>query len=138
MLVRKIFVLILLAATAALSGCGNSTNQAALTGVIAHAHTMTLPVGFVIRVQIEDTTNADVPGKQIAEHVTTSQGVTLPMPFEVVYDPGKINPKHTYSVLVKIEDEAGKLLYTNPISVPVITNGNPTHNIEIIVFLVDE
>jgi putative lipoprotein len=138
MLMRKFFILIMLLASAALAGCGSAAKEAAITGVIAHAHPMTLPDGYVISILIEDITKADAPGKQIAEQVITSQGVALPMPFEVVYDPGKINPKHTYGVLVKIEDESGNLLYTNTASVPVITNGNPTQKIEIIVDLVDE
>jgi putative lipoprotein len=137
MFMRKIFILIILSATVALAGCGSSTNKAAVTGVIAHTHPMTLPVGYVVTVQIEDTTKADAPGKKIAEQVIKSQGEELPMPFEVVYDPGKTNASHTYSVRVKIEDSAGKMLYTNNTSVLVITNGNPTQNVDVIVVLVN-
>jgi hypothetical protein len=36
-----------------------------------------------------------------------------------------------------IEDSAGKMLYTNNTSVPVITNGNPTQNVDVIVVLVN-
>jgi putative lipoprotein len=138
MFMRKIFILLMLSATVALAGCGNSNNKAAVTGVITHTHRMILPVGYVVTVQIEDITKADAPGKKIAEQVIKSQGVELPMPFEVVYDPGKINANHTYSVLVKIADSDGKMLYTNNTSVPVITNGNPTHNVDVLVVLVYE
>ena len=138
MFMRKIFILLVLSATVALAGCGRSTKQAAVTGVIAHTHPMTLPVGFVVTVTIEDTTKADAPGKEIAEQVINSQGEELPMPFDVVYDPGKINANHTYSVRVQIQDSTGKMLYTNNTSVPVITNGNPTKNVEVIVVLVNE
>jgi putative lipoprotein len=138
MFVRKLFILIILLATVALAGCGRSTNKAAITGVITHTHRMTIPIGYVVTIQIEDTTKADATGKKIAEQVIKSQGEAIPMPFEVVYDPGKINPNHTYSVHVKIEDSAGKMLFTNNISVPVITNGNPTQNIDVVVVLVNE
>jgi putative lipoprotein len=137
MFVRKIFILIILSATVALASCGSSTNKAAITGVITHSHPMALPVGYVVTVQIQDTTKADAPGKKIAEQVIKSQGDEIPMPFEVVYDPGKINPNHTYSLSVKIEDSAGKMVYTNNTSVQVITHGNPIHNVTIIMVLVD-
>jgi len=137
MFMRKIFILLILSATVALAGCGSSTNKAAVTGAIAHTHRMTLPVGYVVTVQIEDTTKADAPGKKIAEQVIKSQGEQLPMPFEIVYDPGKIDANHTYSIRVKIEDSTGKMLYTNNSSVAVITNGNPTQNVDVIVVLVN-
>ena len=137
MFARKIFILIILSATFALAGCGRSTNKAAVTGVIAHAHPMTIPVGYVVSVQIEDTTKVDAPGKIVAEQVIKSQGDEIPMPFEVVYNPGKINSNHTYSLRVKIEDSAGITVYTNNTNVPVITNGNPTQNVEVIVVLVN-
>jgi putative lipoprotein len=137
MFMRKIFILLILSATVALAGCGSSTNKAAVTGVITHTHRMTLPVGYVVTVQIEDITKADAPGKKIAEQVIKSQGEQLPMPFEIVYDPGKIDANHTYSIRVKIEDSTGKMLYTNNSSVAVITNGNPTQNVDVIVVLVN-
>ena len=137
MFVRKILILIILSTTVALAGCGSSKNKAAVTGVIAHSHRMNLPAGYVVIVEIDDTTKADAPGKKIAEQVIKSQGEELPIPFEIVYDRGKINTNHTYSVSVKIEDSAGKILYTNNTSVPVITNGNPTQNIDVIVVLVN-
>ncbi len=134
---RKIFNLILLTLSIALAGCGNSSNKAAITGVITHSHRMSIPSGYKITVQIEDTTKVDTPGKKIAETVIESQGVELPMPFEVIYDPGKINPSHTYSLQVKIEDSSGTKVYSNNTIVPVITNGNPTHKIEVILVLSD-
>ena len=137
MLARKFFILIIISATIALAGCGRSTNKAAVTGVITHSHQMALPIGFSVTVQIVDTTKA-TPGKMIAEQVIESHGEVLPMPFEISYDQGKINQDHTYSVLVKIEDSTGITLYTNSTNVPVITKGNPTQKVDIIVVLANE
>jgi putative lipoprotein len=135
MLGRKIFILVLLIATVALTGCGSSPNRAAITGIVAHTHTMILPEGTVVTVQIIDTTKADSPGKKVAEQIIKSHGDELPLPFAVVYDPGKINPDHTYTMRVKVEDSSGQLLYTNTSDVPVITHGNLTRNIEVIVVI---
>jgi putative lipoprotein len=138
MLLKKVFILIILTSTLALAACGKSNNKAAITGVIAHTHRMTLPVGYVVTIRIEDTTKADTPGKKIAEEVHKSQGEILPIPFAVVYDPSKINPDHTYSLHVEIGDDTGTLLYINETSIPVITHGNPTQNIKVIVVLPNE
>jgi putative lipoprotein len=135
MLIRKIYTLIILTATFALSACGSSANKAALTGVIAHTHRMTIPADFVVTVRLEDTTKENSPGKKVAEEVIKSQGVELPFPFAIIYDPGKINPDHTYSVRVSILDSTGKLLYTNDSSVPVITHDNPTRNVKVTVVI---
>ena len=138
MLNRKIFLLMILIVTVSLAACGGSTNQAALTGVIAHTHRMTIPPDYTIIIRIEDTTKADSPGKKIAEEVIKGQGVELPIPFAIIYDPGKIDPDHNYNVHVDINDNNGALLYANDVSVPVITFGNPTRNIKVTVVLPNE
>jgi uncharacterized lipoprotein YbaY len=138
MVLKKGFLIIMLASTLVLAACGKSSNKAAITGVIAHSHRLALPVGFVVTIRIEDITKSNEPGKKIAEEVHKSQGEILPIPFAIVYDPGKINPEHSYSVHVEITDEAGTLLYCNITSVPVITQGNPTQNVKVTVVLPNE
>jgi putative lipoprotein len=135
MFIRKIFLAILLIITVPQAGCKSAADQAAITGVIAHNHPMEIPLGYKVNIQIEDITKADTPGKSIAQKVIESQGDMLPMPFEVVYDPDKINADHTYDVKVTIEDSTGAILYTNNSIVPVITHGNPTQHIEVDVIL---
>jgi putative lipoprotein len=134
---RKILTFFLLSITITLAGCKSTPNQAAITGVIAHSHTMKIPIGFTLTIQIEDITNTDAPGRNIAQKVIESQGDVLPMPFEVVYDPKKIKADHTYSVTAMIADSAGAVLYSNTSIVPVITHGNPTQHIEVDVDLVN-
>jgi putative lipoprotein len=138
MFVRKMLYLVILSTSVALAGCGNSNNKAALTGVIAHTHRISIPADYVITIRIEDTTTADAPGKMIAEQVIKNQAVALPMPFAIVYDPRKINPDHMYSLHAEILDNTGKLLYTNVTSVPVLTHGNPTRDVKVTVVLPNE
>lgn len=132
---KKLLTTILLLVIILLTGCGKP-HDVALTGVIEHSHTMTFPVGTVVSVQILDTTKDGSPGKQIAEDVIKDQEIAIPMPFMVIYDQGKINRNHAYSVIVRIEDSTGKLLYANATGVPVITKGNPTYDINVSVALV--
>ena len=138
MRMRKYFILIILLASIPLSGCGKAANKAAVTGVIAHSHPMSLPAGYVVNILLEDTTNAEAPGKKIAEVEIKSQGEELPMPFAIIYDPGKINPDHTYSIWVEIVDGAGIQQYTNLTGTPVITHGNPTSHVKLTVVIPNE
>jgi putative lipoprotein len=136
MFMRKTLIIILLSITIFLTGCNSTPSQAAITGVIAHNHSMEIPVGYTITIQIEDVTKVDSPPKSIAQKVHESQGEVLPMPFEVVYDPKKIKPDHSYSVKAIITDSAGAVVYSSSAIVPVITRGNPTQHIEVDVYLV--
>jgi putative lipoprotein len=137
MFMNKLSITVILCAAILLSGCDKTSHKMAVTGIIDHPHRMVLPSGSVINVLLMDTTKAGSPGKKIAEEVIKSEGEEIPMPFVVVYDPGRINEEHTYSITVKVLDEAGKLVYTNQDSVPVITLGNPTQHIDVPVTLVD-
>jgi putative lipoprotein len=137
MFMRKMLIFILLSTSISMAGCKNSSSQAAITGVIAHSHSMEIPIGYTVTVQIEDVTKSDAPPKSIAQKVIESQGEVLPMPFEVVYDPKKIRPDHSYSVKVMIADASGAVLYSNNTTVPVITRGNPIQHIEVDVYLVN-
>jgi uncharacterized lipoprotein YbaY len=57
----------------------------------------------------------------------------VPIPFAVPYAPGKIEKNHSYNLRVRIENDTGRLLFINDTSIPVITRGNPTQDIEVIV-----
>jgi uncharacterized lipoprotein YbaY len=135
MFTKKILAIGLMSLTIFLTGCGKS-HDAAVTGLIDHPHKMTFPIGTVMTVQIVDSTVGRSLGKQIAQEVIKDQEIGIPMPFVVVYDQGKINKNHVYSISVRIEDSNGKPLYTNEKEIPVITNGTPRQGIDVIVVLV--
>ena len=82
--------------------------------------------------RIEDVSRADAPAEVIGEQVIQTQGKQVPIPFQVPYDANQIQENHSYSLRVRIENGAGKLLFINDTNVPVITRGNPISDIEII------
>ena len=83
--------------------------------------------------RIENVSEIDTPAKVIGELVLQTQGAQVSIPFTVPYDPGKIVENHSYSLRVRNEDGSGKLLFINDTSIPVITRGDPTQDIEVIV-----
>jgi putative lipoprotein len=133
MLYRIMVILGLFVGTTIMTGCKSSSNEAAVTGTVTYLQRIALPPGAVVTVQIQDVSKADAPAEVIGEQVIKTEGKQVPIPFAVSYDPAKIQENHRYSLQARIEDGAGKLLFINDTSIPVITSGNPTQDIEVIV-----
>jgi len=123
----------LLVGTLVLASCGGSSNDTAVTGTVTYLQRIALPPEAVVTVRIEDVSKADALAEVLGEQVIETKGAQVPFAFEVPYDAGKIEENHTYSMRVRIEDGAGNLLFINDTSVPVITNENPTQDVEVIV-----
>lgn len=133
MLHKTIPILVLLLGIVVLVGCGKSSDEATVTGTVTYLQRIALQPDAVVTTRIEDVSKADVPAEVIGEQVIQTEGKQVPIPFEVPYDADQIKENHNYSLRVRIEDSAGNLLFINDTSVPVITRGNPTHDIEVIV-----
>jgi uncharacterized lipoprotein YbaY len=132
MLLNRITLLLLLLGSLTLAACGSSSKES-VTGSVTYLQRIALPPDAVVTVRIEDVSKADAPAEVIGEQVIQTDGAQVPIPFAVPYDPGEIEENHSYSLRVRIEDDTGKLLFINDTSIPVITHGNPTQDIEVIV-----
>jgi uncharacterized lipoprotein YbaY len=109
---------------------------ATVTGVVTYRERIALPEDAVVRVRLEDVSRADAPAVLLGEQVIDPMGRQVPIPFAVTYDPAQIDPRGRYSVRARIEDAQGRLLWTSTQAYPVITGGNPTSDIEIVVMRV--
>ena len=132
MLHKLTTVLFILLGSAALTGCGPA-EETTVTGTVTYLQRIALPPDALMTVQIEDVSLADAPAEVIGEQVIATDGAQVPIPFEVPYDTGEIEENHNYSLRVRIEDGNGNLLFINDTNVPVISGGNPTQDIEVIV-----
>ncbi len=133
MLLKIITILGLLLGTTATTGCGGSPDEASVTGTVTYRQRIALPPEAVLTVRIEDVSLADAPAEVVGEQVIKTEGAQVPIPFVVSYEPESIIENHRYSLRVRIEDGAGRLLFINDTNIPVITNGNPTEDIEVVV-----
>ena len=134
MVYRIVSHLSLLLVAASLSACSRSASEGpAVTGTVTYQQRIALPPDAVVTVRIEDVSLADAPAEVMGEQVIETEGKQVPIPFQVSYDADKIENNHTYGLRVRIEDGSGKLLFINDTSVPVITQGNPIQDVEIIV-----
>lgn len=132
-MLQLIFITLGCLAALSLAGCAGASEKAAVTGMVTYLQRIALPPDAVVTVRIEDVSRADAPAELIGEQVIQTKGAQVPIPFAVPYDPEKIVENHTYSLRVRIEDGAGGLLFINDTSVPVITRGSPTEQVEVIV-----
>lgn len=72
-----------------------------LTGTVSYREKMALPPNSVIHVQLLDVSGPNVPSV-IAEQEITLGERQVPVPFDLEFDPEKIDPKHSYEVRAKI------------------------------------
>ena len=98
--------------------------QAAVSGKVFYLQRIALPPDASLEVKLVDISKQDVPAVTIAEQKITTPG-QIPIPFELQYDPDKIDYRMTYAVQARIEQD-GKLLFISTQVFPVITRGNST------------
>jgi putative lipoprotein len=106
--------------------------QPQVTGTVTYLERMALPDDAVLRVQIQDVSIADAPTTTIGEQVIVTEGAQVPIEFAVSYPASVIEETNSYSLSARITDGEGNLLFINDTYVPVITEDNPTSDIEIV------
>jgi putative lipoprotein len=112
-------------------GNGDAGALGVISGSVAYRERIAMPADAVIRVQLLDISKQDAPASVIAEQrIRPSREV--PIPFTVQYDRSKINRGGIYSIAASIEVD-GEIVWRTTTAQLVITNGNPTENIEIVV-----
>jgi heat shock protein HslJ len=112
-----------------------ATDAAAVTGAVTYLVRMALPDDAVVTVSIHNAQLADAPPEMtlLGEQVIATAGSQVPIPFAVEYDPAAVQEGALYSIGARINDAAGNLLFVSTTVNPVITQGNPTENVEILV-----
>lgn len=99
----------------------------AVKGTATYRERMALPPGAVFEAILEDVSKADAPGPVIGRARIEKPG-NPPIPFEIPYDPSRIDPSHQYAVRARIVS-GGKLLFTaeQHYSVPTAGQGSEVH-----------
>ncbi len=118
-----------------LAACASATTPAAtekVTGTVTYLQRSALPSTAVIEVTLSDVSIQDVAATVLSTQRIEANGQQVPFPYELAYNPAQIIRKHRYAVRATIKD-GDKLLFTSTQVNPVITNGNPTSNVEIVV-----
>jgi putative lipoprotein len=116
------------------TGCDDGpagASEAAVTGTVTYLERIAMPQGAVVIVRLEDVSLADASSVRLGEQVITSPG-NVPVPYRVEYDSGAIDSRNRYAVRAEIRVD-GRLWATTTRAYSVITRGNPTSDVEIVV-----
>lgn len=107
-----------------------ASGETAVSGMITNIDNALIQDGAVAKIQIQDTSLADAPATVMGELTIENLG-QFPIVYEVAYQADEIIDNHTYTMSVRIETADGTLLFINDTAIPVITNDNPTENVEV-------
>ncbi|MGE5603550.1 MAG: YbaY family lipoprotein [Nitrososphaerales archaeon] len=103
-----------------------------LEGTVTYSQRIALAPDAVIEVSLQDISRADAPADVVARQTIQANGKQVPIPFALLYDAAQIKPAARYSVSARIT-ENGKLTWISTQLIPVLTDGAPASNVEIVV-----
>ncbi len=104
--------------------------SAVVTGNIVYRQRIALPPNAVVKVRLQDVSRADAPAVLLAEQTILTNGKQVPIPFSLTYNLSQIQARNTYAVSAQIWVD-NQLMWVSPTSNEVITRGNPSTNVEI-------
>jgi putative lipoprotein len=99
---------------------------AVVSGSVAYRQRIALPPDAEVEVTLSDVSLQDDAAPVIATTSFSPDGRQVPLPFELAYDPAKIDTSHTYAVRATIRG-GGRLMFATDAAFPVITRGRPTN-----------
>jgi putative lipoprotein len=131
-------ILALAASTAAIAGGCRSTSSAGggeqehqrasapakVSGEATYLVRMAVPEQALLIVRLEDVSVADAAAAVLGEQVIEMQGRQVPIPFEIAFDPARIDDGHVYVVRASIQVDE-RLMFVSTQAHPVLTQGSP-------------
>jgi putative lipoprotein len=106
------------------------SQKGALTGTVTYSERMALPANALVRVRVWDALEPP-SSATVGETSFVAQG-QVPLPFELFFDPALIQASHTYGARASISVE-GVVWFESETPVPVLTNGAPTVEVQLLV-----
>ncbi len=102
----------------------------ALTGTVTYLARIALQPDALITVELQNASGGLTSVMSSVE--VNAEGRQVSIPFELAYDASAIDPAGTYLLSASIT-QGGQIIFASPTGVPVLTNGAPTSNVEIVV-----
>jgi len=108
-----------------------TTGNASVRGTVTYRARIAMPPQSTVEVTIQNISTEDT-GTIIVGRQTISDPTQVPVTFDVMYDSGDINDSDTYALQAIIfRDE--EIWMSNRETLPVITQGNPTSAVQVVV-----
>lgn len=128
-------VIIGLVATVLTACAGSMADSASISGTVTYLQRIALPQGAMLTVELVDISLADAPAVTLGAY-SSQPDTQVPLPFTIAYDPADIIDNHTYALQAQIHDAQGKLWFRNTTKFLVLTNGQPSDKVEIVLDMV--
>ncbi|HKQ20028.1 MAG TPA: YbaY family lipoprotein [Candidatus Eisenbacteria bacterium] len=93
-------------------------------GTVTYQERIALPPDAVVEVWITDVSPPILGLLPLAEATVDPEGRQGPLPFELRYDPDRVDPKRDYVVKAAILSDR-EILFQTEATTPVITRGHP-------------
>jgi len=106
-------------------------SKSVVSGAVFYRERIALPPDARIIVKLVDVSRADAPAVVLAEQEIAPEG-SVPVAFELEYDPARIDERMSYAVQARIE-AGGRLMFTTTEMIPVITRDSPTEDVQVLV-----
>lgn len=97
----------------------NAAHVETIRGTVSYHERMALPPEARIEVSLVDVSLADAPSTTIAVTEIRPQG-QVPVPYELSYDPGRIEERHRYALQARITS-GDELLFITTTMNPILT-----------------
>jgi uncharacterized lipoprotein YbaY len=113
--------------TNGIKGAGRPTEPPAtpglVTGTVSYLYRIAMPPTAAVDVQLLDVSRGDATAPVIAEQKIDFGDRQVPIPFDLKFDPAKINPQHRYGLRATILVD-GAVRFRTETAYPVITHGH--------------
>lgn len=132
MLRNRTFVLIALALAAlfTLPGVSQAQGTANVTGIVTLRERIALPSNAVVTMQLAEVRTGQ-PNLVVAEQTFSTNGAQAPFSFTLPYDPARVSPNAIYIIQANIR-YSNAVQFTTTAQHRVITGGNPTANVQVL------
>lgn len=105
---------------------------AVVSGNVTYRQRVALPPEALIEVALVDVSRADAPAVTLAKTSIAAGGQQVPFSFILTYDPAQIDARGSYAVQARITVDS-QLRFISTTRYSVITQGNPTTTVEVVV-----
>lgn len=131
---RMVMLTVVLLTAILMSACAgteNTAGMASLTGTVTFNQRIALGPTTIIEVRLVDVSRADAPAVLIAQQEFETGGRQVPIPFELRFDPARIDERMTYALEARIT-QGTILTWVNAQQVRVLTQGAPKDQIKVL------
>lgn len=107
-----------------LAVAGDSTAPTRVTGTVTYLQRSALRRNALVEVKLLDVSQVDAPAVTVAKQTIKPAGRQVPIAFDLVYEPKRVNARGSYTIQARIF-EGNNLRFASVASYPVITQGHP-------------